>query len=97
MLWTQTLQNTYLIKLSDQAENSERRYGLRAFLKFQLLELSPNTASECKSKEQFCFPQTRIFVTREVGFLPEMDQIILLQDGRISEVRFLKPKSRIQF
>ncbi|KAL9964378.1 hypothetical protein ACROYT_G028009 [Oculina patagonica] len=30
--------------------------------------------------------KTRIFVTHGVGFLPQVDQIIVLQDGRISEV-----------
>ena len=50
----------------------------------------PNIDSECKSKVKFCLPQTRVFVTHGVGFLPQVDQIIVLQDGRISEVPFLK-------
>ena len=50
----------------------------------------PNIDSECKSKVKFCFPQTRVFVTHGVGFLPQVDQIIVLQDGRISEVLFPK-------
>ena len=33
-------------------------------------------------------PQTRVLVTHGVGFLPQVDQIIVLQDGRISEVCF---------
>ena len=39
---------------------------------------------------KFAVFQTRIFVTHGVGFLPQVDQIIVLQNGRISEVSFGK-------
>ena len=34
----------------------------------------------------FCFLKTRVLVTHGISFLPQVDQIIVLQDGRISEV-----------
>ena len=34
----------------------------------------------------FRLRQTRILVTHGIAFLPQVDQIIVLQDGRISEV-----------
>ena len=33
------------------------------------------------------FCQTRILVTHGLSFLPQVDQIVVLQDGKISEVR----------
>ena len=35
--------------------------------------------------------QTRILVTHSISFLPQVDQIVVLQDGRISEVSSVVP------
>lgn len=34
----------------------------------------------------FVFPQTRILVTHGVSFLPQVDEIVVLVDGQVSEI-----------
>ncbi len=42
-----------------------------------------------KKRSIFLFTfQTRVLVTHGVQYLPHMDQIIVLQDGKVSEVSF---------
>ena len=59
-----------------------------AFMKNILLQT--RGISSCKRNQMLCLYfrlcQTRILVTHGIAFLPQVDQIIVLQDGRISEV-----------
>ena len=59
-----------------------------AFMKNILLQT--RGISSCKRNQILCLCfrlcQTRILVTHGIAFLPQVDQIIVLQDGRISEV-----------
>ena len=59
-----------------------------AFMKNILLQT--RGISSCKRNQMLCLCfrlcQTRILVTHGIAFLPQVDQIIVLQDGRISEV-----------